>query len=258
MDVACQFDSPRESCRCRARIPQARFVSGTCGITSHRYHWDAYVHPEVPVRPERFSRGCVRVYSDDRPTCTIRSMRLLRFAPCLVVACSADGGSGETSEVPCSVEARANPGDRESVQPAQDNAAGCPAHPSDECTNPGGTCTYSAACQSQTQSVRFDCVGNRLMHSFPCELAHDFCPALAINCERPCGRDSFPACCRWDRPAEGEGCVMPWGPYSCGYWCDDDVTWTVATCDLVRSSDGTSDGRAAWAYDDACRGGCKR
>ena len=112
---------------------------------------------------------------------------------------------------------------------------------------PAKACEYALECETGPATLRFSCSSDGwFVEPAACNQAADHCAGASVTCsggewEIITGSNP-PAPCPPERPTQGEPCERCWVCSSsvCGYWCDDGVTWTVATC------------QDEWVLDGAC------
>ncbi len=158
-----------------------------------------------------------------------------------VVVQSGTGGSASTSSASVS-----NGQGVTAVTAGVGGTPTCPPEPppygSTGCTDDvvtGTVCRYDVACQSGQTSLEFVC-GDFAWEMLPgqgCTQPFDSCPGTNYYCDGewvlPQGSNP-PSPCPSTQPEAGEQCfaggmggVWP----ACGYYCDDQTTWSVAVCD---------------------------
>jgi hypothetical protein len=162
------------------------------------------------------------------------------------------------------------PGGGGSGGTAGTNAGACPAKPpplqayAGDLTCPAAAaapsgCEYTFNCQNGSAvPFRFSCAPGAAwkIESTPCSQPYDFCSYPQSDARVRCvdgywslvGGSDPPAPCPPARPSTGDACFRDPAAEqaTCGYWCNDGKTWTVAVC--VASGDGK------WKLDNACPG----
>lgn len=123
----------------------------------------------------------------------------------------------------------------------------------------GDECPHTFACSSGTEELRFVCAPSGFWEISPtaCALPFDFCESDWVRqpiCSGGAWRQTNipagvnpppPPPCSMPRPANHATCDYP---KSCGYFCDDATTWTVATC----SAEAASPTNFWWTLDPSC------
>ncbi|MEZ4376634.1 MAG: hypothetical protein R3B07_37870 [Polyangiaceae bacterium] len=124
----------------------------------------------------------------------------------------------------------------------------CPTEPplGADCTGVGaGTlCDYAVDCESGSQRLTYACGANGSWGLVPsaCSNAWDSCLSVYVQCRGGTwiawdewGGSNPPPPCPTERPEVGSSCAeiqTIGGVPTCGYYCDDGQTWTVAGCTL--------------------------
>ncbi len=120
----------------------------------------------------------------------------------------------------------------------------------------GTQCAYSVDCESGSQSLSYTCSaqGTWQLDRTACSHSFDSCQSVYVQCLDgtwsawgESGGSNPPPPCPAERPDAGSTCadILTFGGApTCGYYCDDGQTWTVASCSL--------DPEYLWGLDGAC------